>query len=131
VAKQDFGAWDSSSQIDPLLLRLLQKKYEEASATDSARTRKVRRLGLAYAAFFGVGAMILVIFLGLLRGIGVDEILLNGSRTLFLYCVIGFVAGKIAEMCVHESAKSMLREMLARTEHLRNASPYGEGENEL
>ena len=119
---QDFRDWESSSQIDPLILRLLQKKQENQPATKLSDEHKARRLGLMYATYLGIGAMVLVILLGTFRGIETDEILISGVRTLLLFCGIGFVTGKIAEMCVHESAKSMLHEMLRRTDQMRAES---------
>jgi len=40
---------------------------------------------------------------------------------LLVYIVIGFIAGKIAEFCVQESAKSLLGEMLLRAESHQQA----------
>lgn len=131
MANQDFRDWESSSQIDPMMLRLLQKKYEDHSAADLTPPPRTRRLGPLYAAFLGVGAMVLVILLGVVRGIDVDEILANGSRTLLLFCLVGFIAGKIAEMCVNESAKLMLHEMLRRTDQMHNATVSGNAESEF
>ncbi len=121
MSSQDFKDWESSGQIDPLMLRLLQKKYEAVRRGESEPAIKQRKLGALYAAFIGVGAMVMVMLLGVIRGTDVDQILLNSCRSLLVFCIIGFIAGKIAEMCVHQSAKSMIYEMLRRSEN--SASP--------
>jgi tetrahydromethanopterin S-methyltransferase subunit G len=120
VSPQDFKDWESASQIDPLILRLLQKKYETPAVSQREHPVKRRHLGILYAAFIGVSAMVMVILLGIIRCTDVDIILVNSCQSLLVFCTIGFIAGKIAEMCVDESAKSMLREMLQRTDSLRN-----------
>ena len=114
MSSPDFGKWESSSQIDPLILRLLEKKYEKPSPSQE-QPAKTQQLGLLYAAYIGISAMVIVILLGVLRGTDVDEILVTACRSLLIFCGIGFVTGKIAEMCVHESAKSMIEDMLRRT----------------
>ena len=115
MSSPDFGKWESSSQIDPLILRLLEKKYEKPSFPSQEQPAKTRQLGLLYAAYIGISAMVIVILLGILRGTEVDEILVTACRSLLIFCGIGFITGKIAEMCVHESAKSMVQDMLRRT----------------
>ena len=122
MSSQDFKDWESALHIDPLILRHLQKKSHPPVASHEDRVVKQRNLGILYAAFMGVGAMIMVILLGVIRCTDIDTILINSTRTLLAYCVIGFIAGKIAEMCLNESAKSMLRKMLQRTDQLQNAA---------
>ena len=125
MSSQDFKDWESASQIDPLVLRLLQKKYLLPTVPKEEPPVKQRRLSVLYAAFIGVGAMVMVIILGVIRSTDVDIILVNCCRSLIVFCVIGFIAGKIAEMCVRDSAKSMLREMLQRTDDTRNSQTDG------
>ncbi|MCL2117911.1 MAG: hypothetical protein FWH27_05730 [Planctomycetaceae bacterium] len=121
MSSQDFKDWESASQIDPLILRLLQKKNDKSALIRKEPPVKQRRLSVLYAAFIGVSAMILVMIVGVVRCTDVDMILANSCRTLMVFCVIGFITGMIAEMCVRESAKSMIREMLQRTDNTQNA----------
>jgi len=120
VTTKDFTNREPASQIDPLILRFLQKKYEKQNKKEEIPAVQGRQMGAYYAALLGVGAMLLVILLGILRGTDVDLILVTSSRTLLVFSVIGFIAGKIAEMCVRESAKSMIREMLRRSGQMQN-----------
>jgi len=122
VSSQDYKDWESAANIDPFILQHLKKKYHPSAVPQQDQMVKQRKLGILYAAFLGVGAMIMVILSGVLRCVDVDIILVNGSRTLLVYCILGFIAGKIAEMCVRESAKSMIRKMLQRADQLPNAS---------
>lgn len=122
MSSQDFKDWESAPQIDPLILRLLQKKYEKSDVPQVDNSVKQRSLGILYAAFLGVGSFILVIVCGTIYCTDVDIILANGCRAIFLYGIIGFVIGTIAEMCLNESAKSMIRKMLQRTDQLENAA---------
>ncbi len=125
VSQQDFRDWESSSQIDPLIFRLLQKKHEnQQTVAGLSKKHKVRRLGIMYATYLGIGALMVVILLGAFRGIDTDEILVRSVRMLIVFFGIGFVTGKIAEMCVQESAKSMLHEMLRRTELNQTESTF-------
>ena len=129
MSSPDFGKWESSSQIDPLILRLLEKKYEKPSPPQELPA-KTRQLGLLYAAYIGISAMVIVILLGTLRGTDVDEILVAACRSLLIFCGIGFITGKIAEMCVHESAKSMIQDMLRRTAEHQTATTGDSSEEE-
>ena len=122
MSSQDFKDWESALHIDPLILRHLQKKSHPPVASHEDRVVKQRNLGVLYAAFMGVGAMIMVILLGVIRYTDVDMILVNSSRALLVYGIIGFIAGKIGEMCLNESAKSMIRKMLQRTDQLASAT---------
>ena len=125
MTSQDFKDWESASQIDPLILRLLQKKYEKPAVQKDNYRVKQRRLCVLYAAFIGVSAMVMVIILGIIHCTDIDTVLANSCRSLLVFSVIGFITGKIAEMCVHESAKSMIREMLQRTVEQRNGQTNG------
>ena len=120
MTTRDFTNRESASQSDPLILRFLQKKYEKQNKKEEIPAVQGRQMGAYYAALLGVGAMLLVILLGILRGTDVDLILVTSSRTLLVFSVIGFIAGKIAEMCVRESAKSMIRDMLRRSGQMQN-----------
>ena len=121
MSSQDFRDWESASQIDPLMLRLLQKKSSQsATVPQEEHFVKQRQLGGLYAIFVGVSAMLMVLLLGMIRGIEVDTVLVTSCRTLLMFGVIGFLAGKIAEMCVRDSAKSMIREMLQRADTAQN-----------
>ena len=122
MSSQNFKDWESVTHIDPLILQHLKKKYNPPAVPQKDQIVKQRKLGVLYAAFLGVIAMIMVVLLGAIRCTDVDTILINSSRALLVYCTIGFVAGKIAEMCVRESAKSMIRNMLQRTDQLQNAA---------
>ena len=122
MSSQDFMDWESASQIDPLILRQLRKKYDKPAAPQDKPLQKPRRLSVLYATFIGVSAMILVILMGVIRCTDVDIILVTSCRTLLVFSVIGFITGMIAEMCVRESAKSMVREMLQRTDTRENAT---------
>ena len=122
MSSQDFKDAESAFHIDPLILQYLQKKYHPSAVSQKDQIVKQRRLGILYAALLGVGAMIMVILLGIIRCTDVDTILVNSSRALLVYGMIGVIAGKIAEMCLNESAKSMLRKMLQRTDQLENAA---------
>ena len=124
---QDDTNWDSASQIDPLILKLIQKnsRAPESEKTDSVEfKKKPRKLGTLYAIFIGISAMLLVMLLGIVRCTDVEVILVGAVRTLPVFCVLGFIAGTIAELCIRESAKSMLRLMLQRAD----AMP-GDGES--
>lgn len=121
MSSQDFRDWESAYAIDPLILRLLQKKNEKSTVQLTEKSVKQRDLGVLYAAFLSIGSLILVVIVGVIRCTDVDIILANGCRTLFIYGMIGFVIGKIAEMCVRESAKSMIRQVLQRTESVQQA----------
>lgn len=120
MSSQDFTDWESASQIDPLILRLLQKQSDKPAARQVSHPVKQRRLCVLYAAVIGVSAMILVILLGVIRSTDVNLLLTNGCRSLLVFSVIGFIAGLIAEMCVRDAAKSMIREMLQRTDDLHS-----------
>jgi hypothetical protein len=122
VSSQDFKDWESSLKIDPLILQHLQKKYAQPAVPQEDHAVKQRKLGILYAAFIGVSAMIMVILVGVIRCTDVDIILANSARTLLVYSVTGFITGKIAEMCVQDSAKSMIRNMLQRADCLQNAA---------
>lgn len=130
MSSPEFDKWEASSQIDPLIFRLLQKKYEKTSNPPEESPVKRRQLCVLYAAFIGISAMVIVILLGAIRGTDVDAILVAACRSLLVFCVIGFITGKIAEMCVQESARSMIREMLQRTAQQRNAASENSSENE-
>ena len=126
MSSQEFKDWASDLKIDPLILPLLQNKYDQPAIPQKDQFVKQRNLGISYATFLGVGAMIMVILLGVIHCTNVDLILLSASRTLLTYCVIGFIAGKIAEMCVRDSVKSMLRNMLQRSDYRQS-----EGVNDM
>ena len=123
MSSPDFNSWESSSQIDPLIFRLLQKKYENSPNTTVESPVKKRQLGAMYAVYIGIGAMIITILLGAIRGNEADAILIACCCNLLVFSVIGFIAGKIAEVCVRESVKSMIGEMLQRTAEQRNTAP--------
>ena len=129
MSSQDFKDWESALHIDPLILRHLQKKHDQAAVPQKDQIVKQRKLGILYAAFLGVGAMMMVILLGGIRCTDVDMILANSTRALLVYGIIGFIAGKIAEMCLNESAKSMIRKMLQRTDQRQNAAANDVAEN--
>jgi len=114
-----FQDWESAAHIDSRILRLLQKKYESPAAPQEKAPVKPRRLCLLYATFLGIGAMVMVLLIGILRGTDADFILAGSGRALLVFCGIGFIAGMIAEMCIRESAKSMIREMLQRCDDSR------------
>ena len=120
MSSQDFKDWESALPIDPLILQHLQKKNKHPAASHDDPIGKQRKLGVLYAACLGISAMIIVIVLGIIRCSDVDTVLVNSSRTILVYCVIGFFAGKIAEMCINESAKSMIRKMLQRIDLKQN-----------
>ena len=122
MSPQDFKNWESALHIDPLILQHFQKRYGLPVVSPETQVVKQRKLGILYAVFVSVSAMIIVILLGVIRCTDVDIILVNSSRTLCLYSVIGFIAGKIAEMCVHDSSKSMIRNMLQRTDQLQSTA---------
>jgi len=115
----DFTNWDSASQIDPLIRKLFQKNNQEHEKNKTEHpVDKTRKLGALYAMTIGISAMVLVILLGIVRCTDVDNILVGAARTLPLFCVLGFIAGKIAEMCIRDAVKSLLRRMLKRVDAL-------------
>ena len=125
MSSQEFKDWESASKIDPLILRLLQKKYDRPDVPQEIPSMKQRHLSVIYAAFIGVSASVLVILLGMIRCTDVELILVHCCRNLVVFCVIGFMIGFIAEMCMRDSAKSMIREMLQRTDELREGQTNG------
>jgi hypothetical protein len=121
IMSQDFKDSESALSIDPWIHGMLSKKPGTSFAPKQESHVKRRGLGVLYAAFLGVSAMLIVILLGLIRCTDVDIVLINGSRTLLVYGIIGFIAGKIAEFCIREASKSMIREMLQRTDARQNS----------
>ena len=120
--------WSSVRNIDPLLLDLFREKVEKeksAREKNAVPTIKERSLAAYYSAYMGVTAMVLTILLGTMRGDDQETTLSRACLCLLAYIVIGFIAGKIAEYCVQESAKSLLRETLSRAES------YQAGESSL
>ncbi|MDR1493228.1 MAG: hypothetical protein LBT05_10965 [Planctomycetaceae bacterium] len=110
----------TSQQLNSTILGLLEQKKESSSSPDISDFKKTQTLSGFYSAFIGVAAMILTIGIGWIRGVEADLVLTNSFQNLLIYCGIGFLAGKIAEMCVQESAKSMIRETLNKIEEHEN-----------
>ncbi|MCL2348811.1 MAG: hypothetical protein FWC50_11210 [Planctomycetaceae bacterium] len=116
--------WLSARKIDPLLLDLFREKTQKEKSErhgNAVPVAKERSLGVCYSAYMGITAMVLSIFLGTLKGDDQETILSHACLWLLVYIVIGFVAGKIAEFCVQESAKSLLQETLSRVESYQQA----------
>ncbi|MDR1957481.1 MAG: hypothetical protein LBQ54_00255 [Planctomycetaceae bacterium] len=122
MGKINFQDWASSSQIDPLLLELLQEKTDKAEQPEPVKPPVIVKFPVLIAAYIGMAMMILVILLGLLQGSEVDLILTNACHTLLIFYGVGYVVGKILDEVLHESSKAMLREMIRRAENRGNTS---------
>ncbi|MDR1385328.1 MAG: hypothetical protein LBJ67_15980 [Planctomycetaceae bacterium] len=102
-------------QLDPMMLSFLEPK-KEFSPNPSSDLSKTQSLSGLYLAFIGVTAMIITIGIGLYRGSEADLVLTNSFQNLLIFCGVGFLAGKIMEMCVQESAKSIIRKTINKME---------------
>ena len=115
----NFQDWASARKIDPLLLELLQQKADLKMAAnkkiDQTQT-KPYDFPLITASYISVAVMVLIILLGLFRGKEINLILTNAFLGLIIFFGVGFCFGKILDLILKESSKTLIKEMLVRTE---------------
>ena len=130
----NYQNWVSASKIDPLILELLQEKADlKLAANDEIEQSeaKPKNFPLLIASHISVAVMVLIILLGVFHGNETNEILTNAFFGLLVFFTIGFCFGKILDWILAESSKSMLKEMLHRTETNAEAGTLSDQENSL
>lgn len=109
--------------IDPVLLYVWHERRRRLEEADAAaneppplppRLRPHRRLSTVYAAYLGVIGMLTAILFGFLRGTEMREVIDTAAMSLFVFTLVGYLLGWIAEFCVRESVVFMLREVVRR-----------------
>lgn len=73
-------------------------------------------MGKAYAGTLGPLACATLIVRGLVHGGGIESIILAAIGGLFLFALIGFVAGQLADLFVRDSVRSQFQAALAAYE---------------
>jgi hypothetical protein len=67
-------------------------------------------LGRSYAGILGPGAFAAVLVRGVMRGGGIEGTLLSAWICLWAFAAVGYVAGRMAEWIVEESATARIAE---------------------
>jgi hypothetical protein len=73
-------------------------------------------MGRAYAGILGPLAFALVSARGVLAGSGVEQALLAACAALFVFAVIGYLAGQTADYLVRESVRTQFQAAMAAWE---------------
>ena len=131
----NFQNWASASKIDPLLLELLQEKSDfNLSGKDDEIVQsqaKPQNFPLIIASHVSVAVMVLIILLGIFHGNDTNDILTNAFFGILVFFAIGYCFGKILDWILAESSKSMIKEMLHRTETNADAGTLSDQNNSL
>ncbi len=105
--------------IDPVLLQLwIQREKREFDKREKGVTgpRPSKPLCFFFASYLAVVVMIMGVLLGLLGGIEPHLLLRKTLVSMLVFAGIGFLIGMIAENCVSESARELVREVVRRSE---------------
>jgi hypothetical protein len=73
-------------------------------------------MGRAYAGSLGLLACGIILIRGLVHGAGAEATILAASGGLFLFALVGYVAGQLADMLVRESVTSQFQTAMAAWE---------------
>jgi hypothetical protein len=73
-------------------------------------------MGRAYAGSLGLLACVIILIRGLVHGAGAEATILAASGGLFLFALVGYVAGQLADMLVRESVTSQFQTAMAAWE---------------
>jgi hypothetical protein len=106
--------------IDPQLLALwIQREKDKIEAKKRKFTKPPKKYGRnltrLFPAYIGIAVMCLTILLGLIQGKDPETILKMTCVVFFIYAIIGYFVGVIAEHCVNESVESLLRDIVKRS----------------
>jgi hypothetical protein len=120
--REQFEQLEIPANIDPVLLSLwLEREREEIEKQENKKKKYTppyygRKLNVISAAVIGIGAMCLSVILGLIRCQEPNAILTSTCFVFLFYTAGGFVFGTILEYCVNDSAETLLREIVKRTD---------------
>jgi len=135
--REQFEQLEIPVNIDPVLLTLwLERERQETEKQEQKDKKKPppkygRKLNVTAAAVIGIGAMCLFVVLGFIRGQEPDEILRSTCIVFLCYSLIGFVFGTILENCVNDSAETLLREIVKRTDrNVLENTPVADSESQ-
>ena len=121
--RSDFDKLLSSLEIpkniDPTILnRWIEQERKVFEDREGITGRPKTGISLAriFMAYIGIVGMLVAILLGTLRGDDAELILMTATISLLLYGMVGFFSGLITEYCIQESAISLAREVVSRSE---------------